>query len=398
MIDDVTAQPRDGIRQFLASWAWTSERVVVATVGDDGRITSASPALERLAGKPLRGSRGEELVPPAQREALRRFVCEASGEWRSSLIALAPNEDGVPRDYRLSVVRTPAQVVLVAEPLLSDVSVLNDELLSLNAELITVQREIRRRSDELAEQNERLRELDRLKDEFVSLVSHEFRTPLTSVRGYLDLLLEDADAFDPKQRRFLDVLDRNVRRLLRLVDDLLFVAQFDAGRLELALDDHVDLARVIQESAEAARPLAEEKGLRLTLRTGPTVLLRADRARLAQLMDNLLTNAIKFTPTGGDVAVDVRGGGGGAVVEVSDTGIGIPDQERERVFERFFRTARATRRAIPGSGLGLAVAKAIVESHGGTITVHGAERAGSSFRVELPAMREDRSVHSDGGL
>jgi PAS domain S-box-containing protein len=237
---------------------------------------------------------------------------------------------------------------------------------------------------ELAAQNERLRELDRLKDEFVALVSHELRTPLTSIRGYLELVLEgEAGDLTAEQRQFLGVVERNAHRLLALVGDLLFLAQVEAGKLSLEIGA-VDLAAIAAESVETARPLAEEKEITLTLATGPLALLAGDRARLAQLLDNLISNGIKFTPTGGRVDVRVRGQRGKAVIEVRDTGIGIPAHEQKHLFERFFRTSKATEQAIPGTGLGLAISKAIVHAHGGQIVVASDEGDGTTFRVSLP--------------
>jgi signal transduction histidine kinase len=237
---------------------------------------------------------------------------------------------------------------------------------------------------ELAAKNEELLELDRLKDQFVGLVSHELRTPLTSIRGYLELLLAgEAGDLTDEQRQFLGVVERNAHRLLALVGDLLFLAQVEAGRLALELGA-VDLDSIAAECVETARPLAEEKGVTLTLATGPVPLVVGDRARLSQLLDNLVSNGIKFTPSGGRVDVRIRGLRGKAVIEVRDTGMGIPATEQEHLFERFFRTSKATEQAIPGTGLGLAISKAIVEAHGGGIVVASDDDAGSTFRISLP--------------
>jgi signal transduction histidine kinase len=244
----------------------------------------------------------------------------------------------------------------------------------------------------LTEQNKRLRELDRLKDEFLSLVSHELRTPLTSIRGYLELVLdEEAGELSAEQRRFLDAVERNSSRLLRLVGDLLFVAQADAGRLGLE-HEKVDVADLVADCVEGARPTAHEKAVELTLSALPVPALVGDRLRLHQVLDNLVSNALKFTPEGGSVNVRTFSSGDHVIVEVADTGIGIPVADQPRLFERFFRSSAATDQAIPGTGLGLAIVKAIVEAHGGRITVMSAEGHGTTFRVELPLTAQSKPI------
>jgi signal transduction histidine kinase len=233
----------------------------------------------------------------------------------------------------------------------------------------------------LAEQNERLRELDRLKDEFVSLVSHELRTPLTSIRGYVELML--AEELEDHQRRFLGIVDRNSERLLDLVSDLLFLAQIEAGKLAIELGS-LDLKKVVEECVEAAAPVAESKGIELDAELQGLPKIEGDRARLHQVLDNLLSNALKFTPSGGRVDVRLRRTGDMAVVEVADSGLGIPEDEQGRLFERFFRSSSATENAIPGTGLGLTITKAIVERHSGRIEIESADGAGTTVRIHLP--------------
>jgi signal transduction histidine kinase/CHASE3 domain sensor protein len=235
------------------------------------------------------------------------------------------------------------------------------------------------------------REAERMKDEFSALVSHELRTPLTSIIGYLELLRGDAEADgdDPAARQraqFLAVVDRNARRLLRLVGDLLFVAQVEAGRLSLDEGD-VDLEAVARESVEAAGPRARHGGVELTLESEPVPPVRGDRDRLAQALDNLVSNAIKFTPDGGRVTVRLMREDDRAVLEVQDTGIGISQADLQRLFQRFFRTQRATSAAIPGVGLGLTIAQAIVHGHDGHIAVQSMDGHGTTFRIELPLHR-----------
>jgi signal transduction histidine kinase len=235
----------------------------------------------------------------------------------------------------------------------------------------------------LVEQNDQLRELDSLKDEFVALVSHELRTPLTSITGYLELVLEDTGELTDEQRRFLAIVERNSRRLLRVVGDLLFVAQVESGKLALERED-VDLAAVAAESVDALRPTAEGKEIELLLETTSLPSLHGDRARLGQLFDNLVSNAVKFTPQGGRVLVTIARLRDDALVSVTDTGIGVPQSEQRHLFERFFRSSIAQERAIGGTGLGLAIVRAIVDAHGGGMDFASVEGRGTTFRVRLP--------------
>jgi signal transduction histidine kinase len=247
------------------------------------------------------------------------------------------------------------------------------------------------RADELEEatrllesQNTQLRELDRVKDEFVALVSHELRTPLTSIIGYLELVMdEDGEPLTPGQRQFLTTVSRNVDRLTRLVNELLFLAQFDSGRLELSLAE-ADINQLLVEATEAAEPAANARRIELRLEADPLSLAICDRARIAQLVDNLLANAVKFTPQGGRVDVRAAQAGGTIALTVSDTGIGIAADELPRLFGRFFRASSAIANAIPGTGLGLAISQAIAEAHKSTITVQSTLGQGTTFRLLLP--------------
>jgi two-component system, sensor histidine kinase and response regulator len=247
---------------------------------------------------------------------------------------------------------------------------------------IIAENELARQAGELSAQNERLRELDRLKDEFVALVSHELRTPLTSIIGYIDLL-RDERASKMDADHFAGVIQRNAERLLHLVGDLLFLSQLQTGQLALEVCD-THLADIAAGAVQEMRPAAGLKNIELTLSAAVDPQLPADPARMAQLLGNLISNAVKFTGEGGMVAVTLAVEGGEAVLSVADTGIGIPAADQERIFDRFFRAEAATRRMIPGSGLGLTISKAIVDAHQGTITVGSDEDHGSTFTVRLP--------------
>jgi signal transduction histidine kinase/CHASE3 domain sensor protein len=229
------------------------------------------------------------------------------------------------------------------------------------------------------------RELDRLKDEFVATVSHELRTPLTSLMGFLEMLREgEAGELTPEQERFLAIVHRSSERLQRLVGDLLFVARLDAGGLQLQLEDDVALDVVVAEAVESASADARSHDVAIQLERDGNISVRGDRERLGQLVANLLSNAVKFTPAGGSVTARVFKEDGLGVIEVEDTGIGIPKAEQERLFQRFFRSSTATEQAIPGTGLGLAITRAIAEAHDGRITFRSEPGEGTCFRIELP--------------
>jgi signal transduction histidine kinase len=241
-----------------------------------------------------------------------------------------------------------------------------------------------RASAQLAAQNERLLELDRLKDEFVATASHELRTPLTSLSGYLEMALDPAEgSLSPTRESHLRIVQRNADRLAALVDQLLFLARADSHPLELDRQA-VDLADILDEAAETARPAAGAKDISLVISGEPPHGVLADRPQLLRVVDNLVANAVKFTPEGGSVRLAARRQGDSAVLEVTDTGLGIPRAEQQDLFNRFFRGANAVEKAIPGSGLGLAISQVIAEAHGGTIQLESTPGAGSTFRLALP--------------
>jgi PAS domain S-box-containing protein len=232
--------------------------------------------------------------------------------------------------------------------------------------------------------NEKLRELGAMKDDFVALVSHELRTPLTSIRGYLELVLEgEASGLTKESAEFLNIVDRNAARLERLVDDLLFMARLGSGKLELSLED-TDLAALARESVSAATPRASAQAVELECTLEEVPAVRGDPGRLGQLFDNLISNAVKFTPDGGHVDVRVFSQNGDVAIEIADTGIGISATEQTQLFQKFFRTSAAGERAIQGTGLGLSISKAIVEAHAGRIELESEENFGTTIRVLLP--------------
>jgi signal transduction histidine kinase len=228
------------------------------------------------------------------------------------------------------------------------------------------------------------RELDRLKDDFVATVSHELRTPLTSMMGFLEMIREgEAGELNDEQKRFLAIVYRSSERLQRLVGDLLFVARLDANGLQLQFGD-AQLDDIVRDAVEASGALARSREVSLVAEVDEIPPVSGDKERLSQLVGNLISNALKFTPAGGSVIARTFVGEGHAVVEIADTGIGIPLGEQNRLFQRFFRSSTATEQAIPGTGLGLVISRAIAEAHGGTIGVTSLPGEGTTFRVEIP--------------
>jgi signal transduction histidine kinase len=227
------------------------------------------------------------------------------------------------------------------------------------------------------------RRLERLRDALLNAASHELRTPLTSMSGFLELLGDEEHELGPAGRRYVEAIRRSNGRLRRAVEDMLLVAEIEAERLELQ-PTATDLADLAAATVEQALPAAAERGIELLLESDSRLPLEADAGRLRQVLDNLVSNAVKFTPSGGSVILSAHNGNGPITVEVTDTGIGIPQDEVGQVFSRFYRASSATNRAIPGTGLGLVIARAIVEGHGGTISLESTEGEGTRVTVTLP--------------
>jgi PAS domain S-box-containing protein len=228
------------------------------------------------------------------------------------------------------------------------------------------------------------RDAERLKDQFFGLISHELRTPLTSIIGYAELLSEiESENLSGQGRRFLEVIERNSRRELSLVGDLLLLTKITAGTFAIEVG-RADVAEIAAAAVEAARPAAGRTGVELVLEAAGESVVAGDAHRLGQVIENLVSNAIKFTPDGGSVVVRVEPDGEGVAFEVEDSGIGIAQGDLGQLFDRMYRAAEAERRHIQGTGLGLTIVKAIVDAHEATIAVSSELGKGTTFRVVLP--------------
>ena len=251
---------------------------------------------------------------------------------------------------------------------------------------ITERRQLAEQREQLLaerqQQLDRLRELDRMKDELVAVVSHELSNPIAIIRSHAEMLLDEPD-LDGDTRHFTQVIDRHSARLQELVDDLLDLARLDAGHVTINAQP-IRLDRIIAQAVDDHRHRADVKELSIAPDVPRHLPVHADPARLRQVLDNLLSNAIKYTPTGGTITITATHGSGTARLCVTDTGIGIPTDQYPHLFSRFFRATTATQHGIKGTGLGLAITKAIVNAHHGTITAHPADNGGTTFTVELP--------------
>ena len=235
---------------------------------------------------------------------------------------------------------------------------------------------------------QRLEQLDATKHDFVASVTHELRTPLTSVVGYLDLILDGDVADTVTQHDMLRTVRRNAQRLSVFVDDLLALSRLDA-ELPPALASSVALSGVIGDIATAMNPIAHANQLELKVAVENHLpFLQGDPKQIEQIVQNLVSNAIKFTPAGGVVRICARSVANNVELAVSDTGIGIPLLDQSQLFERFFRSTNAQAAAVQGTGLGLAIVAQLVDSHGGSIHVESAEGAGTTMTVTFPIRAE----------
>ena len=248
-----------------------------------------------------------------------------------------------------------------------------------------------RQSAELAQrqlelQNEKLRELDEAKTIFLATVSHELRTPLTSIVSFSELMRAETRSLTADGSQFLDIIERNAHRLLHLVGDLLLLSRLESGAIPLELTA-VSIPQLTEEAARAAAAGAAKRGVTVHFSAEDGPLIQADRTRVAQVLDNLIANAVKFSRSNGLVRVDAIWDepGRGWRIDVADTGIGIPPEEIGQLFGRFVRASNARTAGLPGTGLGLSIVKAITELHGGRVTVDSTLGSGTTFTVYLPA-------------
>jgi PAS domain S-box-containing protein len=398
------------------------DAVAAALVGTDaaGRVTFCNPAAEAmlgypaplLLGRPLPASiftpseleeRATKLGVPADLRVLAADLSRLDRRRRDVRLGALDRRgrrDGTaqdrgrgqrrPRSYDWTLVRADGSrfTAAVAVTTLSDATGRPTGYLA-SAEDVTEQRRSRNLLlaglEREVEAVRRLEALDRAKTDFVATVSHELRTPITNISGYAELLLGGhGGTLSDTQATMLDAIQRSGARLGALADNLLTLSSFEAGEFSLVPED-VDLRAVVEEAETAVRPLIADRRIDTTFVVPEQpVVVCGDARHLTRVVLNLLTNALKFTEDDGMVACTLGTEAGQAVLRVSDTGIGIPEDEQDRLFTNFFRSSTAQARAIQGIGLGLSVVETIVRRHGGEISVVSGHLRGSTFTVRLP--------------
>lgn len=362
-------------RMFRGVWAAVTEQSVIGT-DSTGLIDAWNPGAQKILGP-----------TPAEAEDkmyIYDFHVPDELEDRARELNYPPGE----------TVLNPGFSALVESARLGKAESLEWTYVRTDGSHVPVQLSVTKRVDEegrtrgylfVASDVTQAREVARLKDEFVGLISHELRTPLSSILGYLELMRDDDDnPLSEEHLQYLGVAERNAHRLLRLVGDLLFTAQVESGKFPLDARI-VPLDGILHASIESAGPVANNAGIQLVgkLPDVPAVV-HGDPVRLGQAVDNLISNAIKFTPRGGTVTLALDVTADKAVITVRDTGMGIAESELDKLFSRFFRATTATRNAVPGVGLGLTITKAIVTAHHGEMGVESEEGVGTCFSMTLP--------------
>jgi signal transduction histidine kinase len=246
--------------------------------------------------------------------------------------------------------------------------------------------DLRRYAEELARANEELQSLDRMKDEFLSNVSHELKTPLTSITGYTQLLSDKTlGELNERQSRVEKTVLRNAERLKRLVDSLLYLSRIQAGTVEYVFEP-LQVREIIEPILEDLKIVAEQKGVELGMDLGDELPgISGDRDKLTDMLINIVDNAIKFTPEGGRVTIRAFGEGDGIHIVVKDTGIGIPKDMIGNLFQRFYQIDASRKRKYGGTGLGLYISKTVAEAHNGTIRIESeGEGRGTEVHIKLP--------------
>jgi PAS domain S-box-containing protein len=372
----------------------------ILEVEPDGTIVLLNAAAERTFGytrEELLGQLIEVLVPESLRQRHqehRHHYADhpATRPMGTGLELFARRKDGsqFPVEISLSPIRSSHAFRIIA--IVRDITSRKHAEAKLETMHQEFTAELEAKNQQLEIRNREVERANRLKSEFLASMSHELRTPLHTIIGFADLLAEDLKGpLNPDQKRFVDHIRRDSSHLLELINDILDLSKIESGRLDLN-PELFKAADAVVETIVGLRPLADDKQIRIREALDPTVTITADRVRFKEILYNLVSNAIKFTPEKGQIVIKCRKRRYGLSFAVTDTGIGIDPTEHQAIFDKFFQVGSTTRGVREGTGLGLAITKSLVEMHGGRIWVESTPGAGSSFQFFLPWAGSDLTV------
>jgi PAS domain S-box-containing protein len=367
----------------------------ILEVDREGRIILLNRVTEQMFGYPREELMGKtvEFLMPAEIGALHHrhrghyWDRPQTRNMGSGLFLEAQRKDGTrfPVEISLSPVNSEDGLRVIA--IIRDVGERKQVEDRLRAVQEKYTRELASTNHELEQRNLEIERANRLKSEFLASMSHELRTPLHTIIGFSELLQEELEgSLNEKQHRFVNYIHKDSLHLLELINDVLDLSRIEAGRLELR-QQAFETQTALDEVISSIRPQADLKALTLEKNVTELPSLWADRVRFKQILLNLLSNAVKFTPDGGHIAVEARRCGDYAEVTVSDTGIGIAEEEQASVFDKFYQVGNTTKGVREGTGLGLAITQRLVEEHGGTLRVSSRMGQGSRFCFTLPLRR-----------
>jgi PAS domain S-box-containing protein len=364
--------PRHKVKELLAvrRFSQTVLRTIVEGIVEvDGRqrVLFVNRACLEMIGRPeleLIGISLADLLTAEHRGGLEAAIA-------SFVSAQTPDTDAVTLRYRDRVLRVTFAWIIQGDATQGFFMILRD---------VT---DLARKIEELSGLNARLQTMDRMRSELLTMVSHDLHTPLTAIKGSLEVLLHETVGVELR-RELLGIAQQNADRLFRMVSDILDLTRIEAGRFE-GRRERFDVTTALRGTIDRLQQLAQSKGITVTLAAPEdAVMVSADGVRMEQVFTNLLGNALKFTPRAGRIDIAVKDLGPEILITVADSGVGIPPEHLDRVFDRFYRVPLPANSAVDGTGLGLSICKAVVDEHQGRIWVESHVGRGSTFFVAIP--------------